>query len=104
MTNKISVKSVEEFMSGYTPTYNPFYPLFMAKAAFYPQEVGGNSFKRVEAIGDIRMKRILPKDTEMQQVSFQMLRKHSKNIFSLTNSQFLHFNQMKAARTLLHKC
>jgi hypothetical protein len=69
MTNKIALRSVEEFMQGYTPTFMPLYPTFMGRAQAYPAEVGENSFKRIDTIGDIRAKRITPKDTVLQQVA-----------------------------------
>lgn len=69
-TNKIALRSVEEFMADYVPTYRPIYPLFLnAKAQQYATEVGENTFKRITTIGDIRGKHILPKDTEIQQIA-----------------------------------
>lgn len=80
-TNLITLKTTEEYMSGYDPTYRPIYPLFMTKAVAYAPEVGVNSFRKVEAIGDIRQKRILPKDTEIKQINVTDTRKSYAKYF-----------------------
>lgn len=68
-TNKIALRTVEEFMSDYTPVYQPIYPLFLGgKSQQYSQEVGSLTFKRALTVGDIRAKHILPKDTEIRQI------------------------------------
>lgn len=69
MTNKIVLREIDELMADYVPTYQPLYPLLMSKAVKYTTDVGKVNFKRIEATGDLRAKRILPKDTEMHQVS-----------------------------------
>jgi hypothetical protein len=81
-TNKIILRSVDEFMSGYTPVYKPFYPLFLKKSKSYPSEVGKIDFKRVEAIGDIRAKRLTPKDTVIKEISVQEGTKTFKKYFN----------------------
>ena len=55
MTNKVVLRSVEEFMAGYEPGYQPLYPLFLGKAQSYSEEAGKVTFNRVEAVGDIRL-------------------------------------------------
>jgi len=66
-TNLIRSKQAEEFMSGYTPTYNPMYPIFTGKnSQEYALEVAQRTFKRLEAMGDIRNRRLLAKDTEIK--------------------------------------
>lgn len=67
-TSKIVLRSVEEFMADYQPTYQPLYPLFLGKSQSYAEEVGQATFKRLEAVADIRAKHITPKDTEIRQV------------------------------------
>jgi len=86
-TNKIALRTVEEFMSDYTPVYNPLYPLFLRKSQQYSAEVGKLDFRRVLAVGDIRAKHITPKDTEMRQIAVMEGKKSFKKYF-LAN-QFL---------------
>jgi hypothetical protein len=80
-TNKITLRAVEEFMSDYTPIYQPIYPLFLGKSQQYENEVGRLDFRRVEAVGDIRAKHITPKDTEIRQVSVMEGKKSFKKYF-----------------------
>lgn len=70
MTNKIVLREVDAFMADYTPVYQPLFSLFLGgKSQQYSQEVGKMEFKRLEAVGDLRMKHITPKDTEMKQIA-----------------------------------
>jgi hypothetical protein len=80
-TNKIALRTVEEFMSDYTPIYQPIYPLFLGKSQQYENEVGKMDFRRVEAVGDIRAKHITPKDTEIRQVAVMEGKKAFKKYF-----------------------
>lgn len=80
-TNKIVLRSVEEFMADYTPIYSPIYPLFMGKSQQYATEVGKVDFRRVEAVGDIRAKHQTPKDTEIKQISVMEGKKSFKKYF-----------------------
>lgn len=68
MTNKIVLRSTEEFLRDYRPAYNPLMPLFMEGAKQYAVEAGQVKFTRVEAVGDLRAKMLGPKDTEIHQV------------------------------------
>jgi hypothetical protein len=68
-TNKPVLKTVEQFMADYKPTYQPLYPLFMGKSQQYVDDVGKINFKRAETVGDIRAKHYTPKDTEMRQIA-----------------------------------
>jgi len=68
MTNKIVLRTSEEFMADFQPSYVPIFSLFLGKSQAYPEEVGEMTFKRLEAVGDLRMKAITPKDTEIKQV------------------------------------
>lgn len=81
MTNKIVLRSVEQFMSDYTPVYQPIYPLFMGKSQKYAPEVGKMDFRRVETVGDIRAKHITPKDTEIRQIAVTEGKKTFKKYF-----------------------
>ncbi len=69
MTNKIVLRSVDEFMADYQPIYQPLYPLFLGKSQSYSEEVGKINFKRLEAVGDIRGRHITPKDTDIRQIA-----------------------------------
>lgn len=90
-TNKIILKTAEQFMSDYTPTYVPLFSLLLqAKNQAYSQQVGEHTFKRVDAKGDIRNKHITPKDTEMKQISVGELKKIFKKYF--LGSQYVQSN------------
>lgn len=80
-TNKVVLRSVEEFMSGYTPIYQPLHPLFLGKAQAYSEQVGKLDFKRLEVVGDVRAKHLTPKDTEMQQIAAAEKSKTFKKYF-----------------------
>lgn len=81
-TNKLgTVKSVEQFMSDYVPVYSPIYPLLMGKSRSYSEQVGKMDFRRMEAVGDIRAKHLLPKDTEISQISVKDGTKSFKKYF-----------------------
>lgn len=81
MTNKIALRTVEEFMQGYNPIYQPLYPLFLGNAQSYSEEVGKIDFKRVDTIGDIRAKHVTPKDTTLFQLNFKEASKTFKKYF-----------------------
>lgn len=82
MTNKIALRTVEEFMADYTPIYQPIYPLFLGgKSQAYSEDVGKVDFKRLDAVGDLRLKHITPKDTEIKQVSSKESAKSFKKYF-----------------------
>lgn len=80
-TNKIILRTVEDFMADYAPLYKPLYSLFLGGSQEYPAEVGVQNFRRVEAVGDIRAKRITPKDTELKLVSAMGSSKSFKKYF-----------------------
>ncbi len=80
-TNKIQLRSVEDFMADYNPLYKPLFSLFLDGSQEYPAEVGIQNFRRVEVVGDIRAKRITPKDTELKLVSAGDSRKSYKKYF-----------------------
>jgi hypothetical protein len=81
MTNKVALRTVEEFMQDYTPVYQPLYPLLLGKSQSYSEEVGSVNFKRVDTVGDIRAKHITPKDTEMKQIAAKESSKTFKKYF-----------------------
>lgn len=80
-TNKIVLRTVDEFMSDYTPIYQPIYPLFLGKSQAYSNEVGKMEFRRVQTVGDIRTHHITPKDTEIRQISIMEGKKTFKKYF-----------------------
>lgn len=69
MTNKIALRTAEEFMADYQPTYQPIFSMFFGKSVSHPLEVGKLTFKRLEAMGDLRMKHVTPKDSELRQIT-----------------------------------
>lgn len=81
MTNKIALRTVEEFMSDYVPVYQPIYPLFLPKSQQYAQEVGKRDFRRVQAVGDIRGDIITPKDSHIKQIAVMEGKKTFKSYF-----------------------
>jgi hypothetical protein len=92
MTNKIVLRTVEQFMTDYTPVYNPLYPLFLSKSQAYEKQVGKLEFRRVNTVGDIRAKHITPKDSEIRQIAVMEGKKAFKkyflaNQFMLSNFQ-----------------
>lgn len=94
-TNKIQLKTAEQFMSDYTPTYVPFFSLLLqAKNQVYSQLVGEASFKRVKTVGDIRNGHLTPKDTEMKQISVGEEKKVFKKYF--LGSQYTQSNLQDA--------
>lgn len=68
-TNKIVLRSIEEVMNDYRPTYNPLYTIFLGNAQAYDEYAGDVKYKELTTIGDIRAKHYTPKDTEMSQIS-----------------------------------
>lgn len=68
-TNKIVLRSSDEVMADYQPTYQPFWPILLGKSQSYPEEVGKINFKRLEAVGNIRNQHYNPKDTHIHQIS-----------------------------------
>jgi len=80
-TNKIVLRTVEEVMEDYQPVYKPLYSLFLNGSQEYDAEAGVQNFRRVEAVGDIRAKRLTPKDTELKLVSATGSTKQYKKYF-----------------------
>lgn len=80
-TSKIALRTVEEFMSDYTPVYQPIYPLLLGKSQKYAAEAGKHEFRRVNTVGDIRAKHITPKDTEIRQIAVMEGKKAFKKYF-----------------------
>ncbi len=80
-TNKVILRTIQEFMTDYQPVYQPIYPLLLGKSQSYAEEVGKIDFKRINTIGDIRAKHITPKDTEIRQVNAGELTKSFKKYF-----------------------
>lgn len=81
MTNKIAMRTVEQFLTDYKPNYSPIMPLLMDGAVQYSAEVGKVDFKRANVIGDIRSKMIGPKDTVIHQIASNEGTKSFKKYF-----------------------
>lgn len=69
MTNKIVLRTVDQYMGGFNPVYSPIWSLFLKNAVQYTAEVGKQNFREIQTVGDIRTKRITPKDTELKQIA-----------------------------------
>ncbi len=80
-TNKIVLDTVENFMEGYSPVYQPLYSMFLANSIAYSEEVGKVNFHHLDAVGDIRGKRITPKDTEISEIGVIESQKSFKKYF-----------------------
>lgn len=68
-TNKLVLRTTDEVMADYQPSYQPFWPILLGKSQSYPEIVGKNTFKRLEAVGNIRNQHYNPKDTHIHQIS-----------------------------------
>ncbi len=68
-TNKVMLRSVEQFMADYKPIYTPLYAALLGNSQAYSEEAGKVSFNRLEAVGDLRAKHITPKDTIIEQIA-----------------------------------
>lgn len=86
-TNLITLKTVDQFMADFQPIYTPVYGLLMSRAVAYGVEVGEVALRRLETVGDIRAKRISPKDTEIKQIAVGEGKKYFKKYFM--GSQFI---------------
>src|SRR3954468_12187091 len=80
-TNKIVLRTTEEFMAGYNPVYQPLYSLLLGRSQAYSEEVGKINFNRLNAVGDLRAKHLTPKDTEIRQISVVNSAKSFKKYF-----------------------
>lgn len=80
-TNRIVLRTIQEFMQDYVPVYQPIYPLLLGKSQAYAEEVGRIDFKRAVTVGDIRTKHQTPKDTEMKQINVNEGTKSFKKYF-----------------------
>ncbi len=69
MTNKVVLRTVDEFLMDFKPTYVPIMPLFMGKSTAYSVEEGKINFNRLEAMGDLRSKLYGAKDSVMHVIS-----------------------------------
>lgn len=81
MTNKVVLREIDQLMADYAPQYPSFMPLFLGKSQSYSEQVGQLTFKRLEAVGDIRAHVVTPKDTEMRQISVKESSKVFKKYF-----------------------
>lgn len=81
MTNKLVLRTADEIMADFVPVYNPIFGLFLGKSVAYAEEVGKLTFKRLEVMGDIRLKDLTPKDTEIRQIAVTEKSKIFKKYF-----------------------
>lgn len=90
MTNKIVFRSVEEFMSGFTPRYTSLMALFLSGAKQHEATVGEAKYSQISAMGDIRNRVVTPKDTELHQIGAGPSSKAFKKYF--LGSQYIQSN------------
>lgn len=90
MTNKIAFRSVEEFMTGFTPRYTALMPLFLSGAKQHEATVGEAKYSQISAMGDIRNRVVTPKDTELHQIGAGPSSKAYKKYF--LGSQYIQSN------------
>ena len=90
MTNKIVFRSVEEFMTGFTPRYTSLMALFLGGAKQHEAAVGEAKYSQISAMGDIRNRVVTPKDTELHQIGAGPSSKSFKKYF--LGSQYIQSN------------
>lgn len=100
-TNKIVLRTVDQFMGDYLPTYQAIYPLFLSKSQQYSDEVGRMDFRRMTAMGDIRAKHITPKDTEIKQVSVNQGTKSFKKYFLANQFRQSEFQDLEGVEDIV---
>lgn len=96
-TNKVALRTVEQIMADYRPVYVPLYTAFLANSQSYNQEVGKISFNRLEAVSDLRAKRVTPKDTVMHSIQAREALKTFKKYFEA--SEFAQSSLQDNSRT-----
>jgi hypothetical protein len=96
-TNKVMLRSVEQFMADYKPIYTPLYSLFLGNSQAYSEEAGKVSFNRLEAVGDLRAKHMTPKDTVIEQITAVETSKVFKKYF--LGKQFIQSSLQDNSRT-----
>lgn len=102
-TNKVMLKTKEEFLADYKPVYQPIYPLMLNSAVFHPQEVGKANFTRLNAVGDIRQKHITPKDTELRQIAVNAGSKTFKSYFFANQFQVSTFQDNEGTQDVINQ-
>src|SRR6186713_2459865 len=80
-TNRVALRTVEQFMADFKPIYIPIYSAFLGNSAAYSEEVGKINFNRLEAVGDIRAKHVTPKDTALHAIQARETAKAFKKYF-----------------------
>jgi hypothetical protein len=100
-TGKVVLRSIEEFMADYTPTYQPLYPLLLGKSQSYAEEVGELTFRRVQTVGDIRAGHITPKDTEIKQIAVSEGKKSFKKYFLANQFQISQLQNQEATEEVV---
>ncbi len=80
-TNKVMLRTIEEFMADYRPVYTPIYSALLGNSQAYSEEAGKINFNRLEAVSDLRAKHLTPKDTIMEQISVVEKTKSFKKYF-----------------------
>ena len=92
-TNRVALKTVEQYLADYQPIYSPIYSLFLDGAQQHENKVAKYTFKRVEAIGDLYGKHITPKDTEIKQFGIAEGSKNFKAYFLANQFTISHLQE-----------
>lgn len=100
-TNYVQLRTIEQFMAGYTPRYSPLYPLVMDRAIQYPLDAGKINFNRVETVGDIRAKRFGAKDNIMEQVAAKVGSKTFKKYYMANQFAISHLQNQEGVEQVL---
>lgn len=96
-SNKVVLRTVEQFMADYKPIFTPLYTAFLGNSQAYSEEVGKLSFNRLDAVGDLRAKHITPKDTVIEQITVVETSKVFKKYF--LGKQFIQSSLQQNSRT-----
>jgi hypothetical protein len=103
-TNKPALRTIEQTMFDYVPTYQPIYPLFLGRAQQHEGVVGKNEFRRIATVGDIRQKHITPKDTEMHRISVTEGKKYYKRYFLANQFALSHLQAQEGTQQVINEC
>lgn len=103
MTNKIVLRTTDEYNGGYSPVYVPIWTLFMRNQVKYTAEVGTQSFRQIKTVGDIRAKRVTPKDTEIKQIAVAEGSKTFRKYFDMNQFVQSEFQDQQGVQDVINE-
>lgn len=77
-SSHIGTADIDKMNESYNPAYAALVSLFLPKSEEYEAKEGSVNFKEVETVGDVKAKRISPKDTELELINTRI----SKKVFN----------------------